>query len=660
MSSMNRSGEAPASSKNTTLDPVKKPAATYNLDDFALPNFVLRTLDLIVPPDVRTWRELADYVRANLRFLPPFMLERILKLQADYSNAGPAERTSVPAMTPTIKHAAVRGGKGRGGTTHRGAVTATPTKTNINVPGAAQSQGLAQIAIGTREFPSDLWRKEAIPINVGVSSGVAPGVTREQQLQAPLMEAIAVKVTAVPGLSRENPTQILRKEATPAKITSPPGYPRALLQASRKEAIPAWVIAPGAHREQTSQAWRKEATPANWGADPGAHSEHPSQVSRKEAIPVDFSAAPSTLREHPSQVSRKEAIQVNWSAAPGAHRENSPQVSRRGAMPVDSSAAHGAHREKSSQASRQEAAPMNWSASSGLLRQLPLETPLKEAITAKFGVAPAILMRRTSKRKATSTATEATFGQAKPAMVSSVKEVPQGVQKPTMANTAKETPQGVQKPATGDTAKGDQSLKSVSVNLHKNERAKSLKSASKGHLIGKIESKTGEMVLTPMGELIDLSIPISVRSPPQPFHPVINGIRHLNGCTKTGENTPLMPALAAIPALIPARKSDAQPLGFTEWTQAATQISHLRVSSKAVLTPAAPPTISRNSSSTRSQSSSVYSRSPSPEKCKAADPSVPKQAGRYYLVHKEGSLDYVWVEGAQRGDPCPPHLAPVG
>lgn len=666
MSSMNRFGEAPASSKNTTLDPVKRPAATYNLDDFALPNFALKTLELTnVPPDVRTWRELADYVRANLRILPPLMLERTLKLQADYSSAGPAERTSIPAMTPTIKHATVRASKGRVGPTLRGAVNVTPTKTNRNVPGAAQSQGLAQIAIGPRECPPDPWRKEAIPANVSVE----PRVTREPQLQAPRKEAIAARVSAVPGLSRENPTQVSRKGATPAKINAPPGSSRALPQATRKEAIPAWGATPGAHREYPSQGWRKEATPANWSAAPSAHREHPlqvsrkeaiavelsaapgtyrenpSQVSRKEAIPVNFSATPSAHREHPSQVLRKEAIQTNWSAAPGGHGENLPQVS---SIPVDWSAARGAHREISSQASLQEAVQMNWSASSGPPRQLPSEPSHKETIPSKEGVVPAILMSGSSKQKAISTATEATFGQAKSAM----------------ANRAKAVPQGLQKLATRDTEKGDQSLKSVSVNLNTNERAKSLKYASKGHEIGKIEAELEETVLTPMGELIDLSIPISARSAPQPFHPLTHGVRHLNSCTKASENTPLIPALAAIPALIPAKQSDAQPLRSAKgpmplWPQPASQGSYLRVPSRAVLPPAAPPTLSRHSSSTRSQSPSEYSRSPSPEKCKAAEPTGPKQAGRYYLVHKDGGYDYVWVAGAQRGDPCPPHLVPV-
>lgn len=621
MSSMNRSGEAPASSKNTTLDPVKKPAATYNLDDFALPNFALKTLELTnVPPDVRTWRELADYVRANLRILPPLMLERTLKLQADYSSAGPAERTSIPAMTPTIKYATIRGSKGRVGTTLRGAVNVTPTKTNRNVPGAAQSQGLAQIAIGPRETPPDPWRKEAIPANVSVE----PSVTREPQLQAPRKEAIAARVSAVPGLSREHPTQVSRKGATPAKINAPPGWSRALPQVTREEAIPAWGAAPGAHREHPSQGWRKEATPANWSAASSAHREHPSQISRKEAIAIDVSAAPGTYRENPSQVSRKEAIPINFSATPSAHREISSQVSR------------------------QEAVQMNWSASSGPPRQLPSEASHKQAIPSKEGVVPAILMSGLSKQKAVSTAAEAAFGQSKSAM----------------ANRAKAAPQGVQKLATRETEKGDQSLKSVSVNLNTNESAKTLKSAFKGHEVGKIEAELEETALTPMGELIDLSIPISARSAPQPFHPITHGVRHLNSYTKASKNTTLTPALAAIPALIPAKQSDAQPLRSAKgpmplWPQPASQVSYLRVPSRAVLPTAAPPTLSRHSSSTRSQSPSVYSRSPSPEKCKAAEPTGPKQAGRYYLVHKDGGHDYVWVAGAQRGDPCPPHLVPV-
>ena len=730
MSSMNHSGEAPPSNNDDTINGVKKPMATYNLDDFALPHFVLKTLDLTVPPDVRTWRELADYVRANLRILPPFTLEKILKIQADYSNAGPAERTSIPAMIPTIKHAPIRGGKSRGGTTRRGAVTATPTKTNINVPGAAQSQGLAQIAIGPRESLSDIWRKEAIPANVGVASGVLPGVTREQQLQTPRKEAITAGVSAMPGLSHE---QVLRKEAISPNMIAPPGYPRAPPQVSRKEAIPTRSSATGAHREQPSQARRKEATPANWSAAlehtsqvsrkeatpvnwsaapgahrehpsltwrketvpvtfnaaPGAHREHPSLTWRKETVPVNFNAAPGAHREHPSLTwrketipenfnaapgahreqpsltSRKETVPVKFNAAPGAHREHSSLTSRKETVPVSFNAAPGAHRERPSQsslketiqsnwsaeseahrenspyvqASRQEAVPMNLSASSGLPHQSPSETQPKEAIPAKVGVEPAILMRGTSKQKVISTATEAAFEQAKPAM----------------ANSAKEAPQGMQKLATRDTAKGDQSLKSVSVNSNTNEKAKSSKSASKDQVIGKMEVETKEMVPTPMGELIDLSIPINARSPPRPFHPVTQG-RHLNGYTTTGQNNPLMPSLADIPALIPTRKSDPQPL---HGPQPGWQSLHPRMPFRAMLPPAAPPRLTRNSSSTRSQSPSVYSRTPSPEKPKAAKPEMPKQAGRYYLVQKDGGVDYVWVKGAQRGDPCPPHLTPV-
>ena len=351
MYSMNPSGEAPASNNDDTINGVKKPMASYNLDDFALPHFVLRTLDLTVPPDVRTWRELADYVRANLRILPPLTLEKILKLQTDYSNAGPAERTSIPAMIPTIKHAPIRGGKSRGGTTHRGAVTATPTKTNINVPGAAQSQGLAQIAIGPRESLSDIWRKEAITANVGVASGVLPGVTREQQLQTPREEAITAGVSAMPGLSREYPTQALRKEAVSANMIAPPGYPRAHPQVSRKEAIPTRSSATGAHREQPSQGRRKEATPANWSAA----REHTPQLSRREATPVNWSAAPGAHREHhPSPTWRKGTVPVNFNAAPGAHREHSSLTWRNETVPVNFNAAPGAHREHTSLTTRKE------------------------------------------------------------------------------------------------------------------------------------------------------------------------------------------------------------------------------------------------------------------------------------------------------------------
>lgn len=677
--------EAPGSSKNTTADPVKKPEATYNLDDFALPHFALSTLNLTVPPDVRTWRELADYVRANLQNLPPLMLERTLKLQADYSRAGPAERTNIPAMTPVIKHVPIGGGKGRGGTL----VPATSTKTNLNVPGAAQSQGLAQIAIKPR--------KEAVPVNVGVAAGVASGVNREAQLQAPRKETIAAKVSAVPGLSREQSTQVSGKEATPAKISGHSGYSRAFPQVSRKEATPTFGAAPGTHRGQSSLVWRrdttpanlsaapgtyrgqsspawlkettpanltgapgahpeqppqfspKEATPVNLSAAPGAHREHTSQVSRKDATRVNLTAAPGAYREYHSQVLRKEAIQANWSVAPGAHRElkeatqvnwsvapgaqreNSAQVSRRAAIPVDWSATGRAHREISTQASRQEAIPMNWSASSIQNRQVPSEPQRKEAIPAQVGVAPAFLMFGASEQQAVSSATEATFGQTKVAMSNTVAR---------------------------EAVKEDQSLKSVSVNLNANERAKSSKSASDGHLIEKIEAETEEMTLTPMGELIDISIPLSAQNPPQPFHPAAQEIRHLDSYRKAVENTPLMPALAAIPALTPGNQSGAQPQGFVTgppfWPQPA---SHLRLP---VMLPVAPPTFSRHSSSTRSESPSVYSRSPSPPKRKALDSTLPKQAGRYYLVHKDGGVDYVWVEGAQRGDPCPPHLNPVG
>lgn len=217
MSSMNRSGEAPAANRNESLDPNALPS--YNLDDFAFPTFVPRALQLTnLSQDVRTWRELSDFVRANLRALPPYTLERALSLQADYANAGPAQRTNIPAMIPTISHGPVRGGgKGRGGSTHRVAPTVTPTKTNINVPGAAQSQGLAQIAIGPREFPSD--GKEMIPAKVTV----APGVPREIQSQSSHKEAMPAKASATPRTrstttipTRGPPTQTVVKPVAAA------------------------------------------------------------------------------------------------------------------------------------------------------------------------------------------------------------------------------------------------------------------------------------------------------------------------------------------------------------------------------------------------------------------------------------------------------------
>lgn len=651
MSLINYSGEVPESSNDATINGVQKPVARYNLDDFALPKFVLKALKIIAPPEVRTWRELADYVRANSRILPPLTLECLLKIQHDYSNAGPAERTSViPALTPTIRHLPLRAANPRGGMTLHGAVTANPNKTNSNVRGATQSQGLAQIAIGPRESPPNVCRGETISANVGAASGFASGITREQQLAG---------VCGVPDLSRKHPTQVLRKEATSAKMIASTGHPRVFPELSRKEAIPTWSSAPGAHRENPSQTGRKEATPAYWGAAPGAHREqpwrkenapanfnaapgahreHPSLTSRKEAVPVITNAPPGAHREHaPTQFShkefsRKEAMQSNWRDAPEAHGENSPQVSRKEAIPIDWSAARRAHREKSSQASLQEAIPMNSAASSGLPRQPPSETPPKEAIPAKVGAAPAILLHGASKQKVISPATAAAFEQAKTAM----------------ANSAKDAPQGMQKPATRDTAKGDQSSKSMSINSNTNEKTKSIKSASKDQVIGKGEAETEEKAVTPMGELIDVSIP--TRSPPPAFQPV--HLHYLNGYTTTGGNNPLMPAIAAIPALIPVKKSDLHP---------PMQSPHLRKPVPAMLPPATPPTLSRHSSSTRSESSVPYTRTPSAERPKAPNPAAPKQAGRYYLVYTDGDVgyDYVWVQGAQPGDPCPPHLNPV-
>lgn len=766
---MNNSGEAPTSSNDNTTDGIHKPMVTYNLDDLALPKFVLRTLKITVPPEVRTWRELTDYVRANLRILPPLTLESVLKIQTDYSNAGPAERTRVPAMIPTIKHVPVRGGKGRGGTTHRGAVTATSTNPNMNVPGAAQSQGLAQIATVPRDSPAENWRKETIPANMGVTRGFASGDTREQQLQPPRKQAISAGVSAVPDRSRENSTQALRKESTPAKTIAPPCYP--LPQGSRKENIPTENPAPCAHREQASQAWRNESTPKNWTTAPGSHRENPSQASRKDAlqanwsagprahrenpshfkvapgahrehllltsrhenvpansnaapgahrdhpsptprketapvnlnaalgahreppsvtprkenvpvtfyagssayrahasqfsrhketiqinrsaapeahrespsiksrketVPVNFDAALGPHREHVSQVSRlNEPVQANWSAEQEAHHENSPEVCHKSAVPIDWSAARCTHRENFSQASCQEAVPMNKSASSSSLPgQPPSQSSPKEAVQAKMGYGPASLMRGSFKQKVIGTATEAAFEQAKPAMAIPTKVVSQEMQKL----------------ATGETAKGDQSLKSVSMNLNTNEKAKTSKSSSQGQVIGKgKKSETEETVHTPMGELIDLSIPTNVRPPPQPFYSVTQG-RHLSGYTTTGGYNTMKPGLAAIPALTPMKQTDSQFL---------TQSRQPPMSYKVMLPPEAPPMLSRNSSSTRSRSPSIYTRTPSPEKLKAKDPALPKQAGRYYLVHKNGGVDYVWVQGAQRGDPCPPHLNPV-
>ncbi len=125
---------------------------TYNLDDFAFPTVVPRTLGLpILSPDVRTWRELSDYVRANLRTLPSDMLERTLNLQAEYAKAGPAFRPVPPTRPPAAGIKATRGKVTmRGKTVHRG-VSATPTRTSTQVPGAAQSQGLAQITIGSAQ-----------------------------------------------------------------------------------------------------------------------------------------------------------------------------------------------------------------------------------------------------------------------------------------------------------------------------------------------------------------------------------------------------------------------------------------------------------------------------------------------------------------------------
>lgn len=820
---MSHPGEAPTSSNDTTINGVQKPMVTYNLDDLAFPTFVLRTLKIIVPTDVRTWRELTDYVRANLRILPPLTLESILKIQTDYSNAGPAERTRVPAMIPTVKHVPVRGGKGRGGTTHRGAVTATSTNPNINVPGAAQSQGLAQIATAPRESPPENWRKEAIPANVGVTRGVATDDTREQQLQTPRKEAITAGVSAVRGRSREYPTQALRKENTPAKTIALPRHLHTLPQGSRKEAIPNESPAPCAHREQPSQAWLNEATSANSTATPGAHRQHPAQASRKDALPANWSAAPrahpehpsqawrndatptntaasGAHREHPSQASRKDALPANWSAgpralrenpspasswrkenvpvnlnvAPGAHREhslltsrnenvpansiaapgahhehpsptprketapvnlnaapgahrkppsviprkenvpvifnaasaayrehvskysrhkedvqtnwsaapethheppsvtsrketipvnfytapsahrehvsqvsrlkeaiqanwsaeqeallgNSPEVWRESAVTIDWSAARRAQRENSSQDSRQEAEPMNLSASSGLSCQPPSESPSKEAIPATVGAGPAILMHGTSKQNVVGTATGAGFEQAKP---------------------AKEASQGMQKPATGDTSNGDQTWKSVSVNLNNNEKARFFKSSPKAQVIEKGKAEREETVLPPMGDLIDLSVPTNASSPPQSIYSSTQG-RHLSGYTTTGGYNTMMPGLATIPALTPVKQTDSQSL---------TQSPQPRMPYRVMLPPEAPPTLSRNSSSTRSRSPSIYTRTPSPEKPKAKNPELPKQAGRYYLVHKNGGVDYVWVAGAQRGDPCPPHLNPV-
>lgn len=467
-----QSVEAGPSNQNKSLEPVCNNPPAYNLDDFAFPTFVPKALEIEnLTSDVRTWRELIDYVKANSRILSSTLLKRTLILQADYAKAGPTQRTNIPAMTPIINHASVRGGKGkgRGGTTHHGAHAATPTKTNINVPGAAQSQGLAKIAIGPREFPSDVCRKEVMQANVSGPSGTP----------------------------RELPPG---KEAVPTKESAAPGAPRKL---------------------SSQSCW--------------------------EAIPVKSSAVPVMA----------------------------------------------------------------------------------------------------SKQTAVKTATEATPGQAKPAT----------------ANTTKGAPQGMQKQTTTNIAKGYPSLKSASVNLKTKESAKTLKSAQKDHEVGK-------MTPTLMGELVDLSVPPGTKSLltlPQMLH---HGIRPINSYTKPAHNPQMMPALAAIPALIPAKISGhhPSPTGSGKEPQPpnpapAKQPPHMQILSRAVMPPPPTRTISRHSSSTRSRSPSLYSRSPSPEKPKtAAEPpktAQPKQAGRHYLVWVKGKPDYVWVAGAQRGDPCPSHLVPV-
>lgn len=481
MSSMDRSKGAPASSQNRILDAVNRPMPAYNLDDFAFPTFVPRTLNLAnLTQDVRTWRELSDYVRANIKVLPPYTLERTLSLQADYSQAGPAQRTSIPAMIPTISHVPIRGGdKGRGGSTHHGGSThrggpthrggsthlgawahrgipaVTPTSTNMNVPGAAQSQGLAQIAIGPREFPSD------------------------------------------------------GKEVIPAKASVAPGVPR----------------------------------------------EFPSQASRKDAIPAKASALPGTPR--------------------------APKLSAQPAIPT---------------------------------RGPPKQTVVK-------------------------TATEATFEWAKTAT----------------AKTTNGAPQRMQKQAPTSAAKGEPSLKSTSATANTMETAKTLKSAQEGHGVEKTKMKPEGKKPVPMGELIDLSIPPGTKSLvtlPQMLH---HGMRHSH--TAPSQNNQMMPALAAIPALVPVKKSDHQSFKDSPNPAPAPMPPHLQILARAVRPPPPTRTISRHSASTRSRSPS-YSRSPSPEKPKAPKPVEPRQAGRYYLVRVNDKPDYVWVPGAQRGDPIPPHLVP--
>lgn len=283
------------------------------------------------------------------------------------------------------------------------------------------------------------------------------------------------------------------------------------------------------------------------------------------------------------------------------------------------------------------------------LRELPSEAAHKESIPAKVSAGPIISSRGTSKQTAVSTITKATYGVAKPAA----------------ATIAKGAPWGFQKPATTSPPKGNSRVKSVSVNLSA-KRAKTLKFTLKGHELGKSEAAPEKIcepnIPPPMGELIDLSIPPSAKVPPLPLPPLLQEISPFSSIYKTDEDARPITALAAIPALIPAKKYDLPPLSSAKEPPApkptpAPMPPHLRILSMAALPPPSPRRIpSMHSSSTWSRSPPPYSRSPSPEQPKPAKPALPEQAGRYYLVWKDRGLEYVWVAGAQRGDRPPRNL----
>lgn len=147
------------------------PARSYDLNNLAFPRVVLATLNLPdLSSDVRTWGELQNYVRANIRNLQAGTYEKVQMLQVHYAEAGPQvplvpPAGETPATSTSMQATKARGrgnqvlgrgkgkaerresGRARGGKATRSTTYSEPT------PVVQQSEGLATLAKPSRYLP---------------------------------------------------------------------------------------------------------------------------------------------------------------------------------------------------------------------------------------------------------------------------------------------------------------------------------------------------------------------------------------------------------------------------------------------------------------------------------------------------------------------------